>query len=312
LPEVYTEMTPVSAVHAILVTYRRPTTMQRTLEALVSQSRPPDSVLVVDNDDDGELREALLRLNGTEYLSCSENVGPAGAVAVAMERLVERCGPDDWVLLVDDDDPPPLVDALEILSATATSAPHDVGAIGLTGSRFDRGSARLNRVLDENLEDLTDVDYIGSGQLPMYRVAAIRDVGVFRPELFFGFEELEYGLRLRAANWRVVIHGGLTREVRALHGRTGLGIDARSAHEPSPPWRRYYSTRNLVLISRLHGTRVAPVVMSARAIAGGSLAVLRARRLSAGTASWKGLLDGWIGRFGRTVEPGADVVWRGR
>jgi rhamnopyranosyl-N-acetylglucosaminyl-diphospho-decaprenol beta-1,3/1,4-galactofuranosyltransferase len=306
------ETRPDATLRAVVVTFRRLATLQATLDAVFEQSKPPDTLLVVDNAADPEVRDSLARFPQAEYVASAENIGPAGAIAAGMERTIARCGPHDWILLIDDDDPPPIADALERLWAAARSAPNDVGAIGLTGARFNTRSARLDRVLDENLVELTDVDYIGNGQLPLYRALAIQDVGVFQPELFFGFEELEYGLRLRGAGWRVVTSGELTREVRKLHGRSGLGRHARSGTEPYQSWRRYYSMRNLLTITRRHGSPLTPLTLTARGIASGLLSVLRSRRLSAGTPSWKGLVDGWSGRLGRTVEPGADVMWRKR
>src|SRR4029453_7830814 len=95
--------------------------------------------------------------------------------------------------------------------------------VGLVGSRFDRRRARLQRLPDSELgHGPLDVDYIGGGHLPLYRVAAVRAVGVVDPSYFFGFEDLEYGLRLRSRGWRVVADGDQWLELRRAQGRLGL------------------------------------------------------------------------------------------
>jgi len=268
----------------------------------MGQSRPPESVLIVDNGADPAVQQLAAQLPRTSYVATADNVGPAGAIAAGMGQLLSQAQPDDWILLVDDDDPPPFDGVLERLRSLASSAPPDVGVVGLTGARFSAWRGRLVRVRDDQLSGLTDVDYMGNGQMPHYRVRAVLDAGVFDPDFFFGFEELEYGLRLRSRGWRLVLSADLTMYVRACHGRTGLGRYARSgtAH---PSWRRYYSARNLIKISRQYGRCTAPVIATLRGAFGAIRIALLARSVDAAAPAVRGLVDGWRGIGGKTVEP---------
>ena len=161
------------------------------------------------------------------------------------------------------------------------------------------------RVPDHRLDGPVPVDYIGSGQLPLYWVRAVRAVGVFRPELFFGFEELEYGLRLRAAGGALYVVGDRWRAGRRLLGR--LDVAGRpTVGLGETTWRDYYRLRNLVAIllgagRRRVAVRVSLLVGLVKPLVnvphqpGRSLRRLR--------LNWRAVRDGWAGRLGRTVEP---------
>jgi GT2 family glycosyltransferase len=290
------------AVHAVAVTYRRPAVLAETLDAFRHQTRPPDSIVVVDNAADAVVEELVAGADDASYVPMADNGGPAGAIARGMSAVLESAGDDDWVLLIDDDDPPRFPTAVEDVVAVARAAPGNVGAVGVTGARYRRWTGRLLRVPDDELADLTDVDYIGNGMCPLYRVAALRAVGVFDPALFFHFEELDFGLRLRAGGWRLVIDREVTLRTRSVTGRRGLGRRARVARR-SAAWRTYYAARNEVLVARRHGALTAPFVVTARLVAGGVVNALRARTVAGARPRVHGVLDGWRGRIGRTVEP---------
>lgn len=294
------------------------------LDRLVDQTRPPDHLLVVDNSPSEEIRAIIESRDGAlemEYLAAPENLGPAGGIALGMERLVQLGEDQDWVVLLDDDNPPRSSTELEDLfgfAQTMLAKNPRTGGVGVVGGLLDRRRGRLIRVPDEQLEGAVPVDHIPGNNLPFYRIEVIRQVGTFRSELFFGFEELEYGLRLNESGFAIYAHGRLWRDIRALKGR--LGKSKRPSYRvQEPDWRRYYSLRNLVFILRAHQLERTAL----RVILGGALAkplvnlpihpVLSVRNLA---VNWRAVRDGWLGRMGRTVEPDSSVprlrtaVWR--
>lgn len=289
-------------IHAVAVTYRRPEQIVDTLGLFANQTRPPDTQVVIDNDADDDVRRIVEGHLGVPYVPLADNAGPAGAIAVGMQEVLLRAADCDWILLIDDDDPPPFDTALERLAEIAFDLPSDVAGVGLAGSRYDRRTGVLSRLRDDELTRITDVDYLGGNQLPLYRVAAIRDVGGFLPELFFGFEELEFGLRLRDRGYRVVIERELTLAVRDRYGRLGLGRRA-PADRSAQSWRTYYSSRNQLLIARRYGRWPARALVTARTLAGGFRGAVRSRSIHVVTPRVRGLLDGWRGRTGKTVVP---------
>ena len=94
------------------------------------------------------------------------------------------------------------------------------------------------------------VDHLHGGFFPLYKSKALNHVGGFRSEMFFGFEELELGLRLRDNDYLLWIHGELWRRVKPLMPAPIPRIRPDIRFTAVPTWRRYYSLRNLIWICR--------------------------------------------------------------
>ena len=295
----------------VLVTYERPEEVEETLGALDSQTRRLDGLLVVDNSTSEETQRVLdsvqLGLNLTSVRS-PENLGFAGGVRLGMERLLEELSDDDWIVVLDDDDPPASRAAFERLEAFAherlASDPH-TAVVGIHGGRFDLSKGRIGRVQDDELVDVVELDYIGGNGLPCYLVRALREVGLFSEDIFFGLSEVEHGVRLRAAGRSIYADGRMWREARVQAGRLGV------AGKPSiglgdAGWRRYYTLRNLLYILRRAGRWRTAVKVTAVVLIGKPLLNIfvspRAgwQHLTIGLAAAR---DGWMGRWGRTREP---------
>ena len=296
----------------ILVTFRRPRALEVMLEALLAQSQPIQEILVVDNaasKGNRSITEAnAARDLSTTYLPTGDNLGPAGAISIGMERVLEQAGDDDWVVLFDDDDPPQERGLLEELRAFALELlPRDgaIAGVGTAGARFDARRGRLVRTPDDQLIGAVPVDCIGGNQLPMYRVSAVREVGPFHSDLFFGFDDLEYGLRLRRAGWSLYAHGEIQRRSRERLGR--LKRSPRPARRLRPlGWRDYYSVRNLIWICRAQGWTTTALRLSLAHVIGKPLVnVGRQPRLALKALSLnsRACRDAWLSRLGRRVEP---------
>lgn len=293
----------------VLVTFRRPDALATMLRALGAQTRTLDRLIVVDNEPTGATRALVGELApGAEYVAAAENLGPAGGIALGMERILAEAADRDWIVTLDDDDPPtdPTLFATLLAFATHLAArDRSVGAVGAEGARCDRGRGRMVWVPDEELRGDVDVDWIGGDFFPVYSAAALRVAGTMRADLFFGFEELDLGLRLRDCGYRIVLPGQLCLARRVANGQLGLAVlPSRALGEVT--WRRYYSLRNLIRILLDRGAltgavRVTVVVGLAKPLVN----LARAPR-----SAWRHLrlnlracADAWTGRIGRTVEP---------
>jgi hypothetical protein len=295
----------------ILITFRRPRELALMLQRLADSSQPVDLLVVVDNSPTPEAELLVERYRGrdraADYVAAPENLGPAGAVALAMGRLLPVAADDDWIALFDDGEPPGVEEPAEMRAFALAMAARDprLGAVGGVGATFDWARGRVVRVPDDRLEGPVPVDYIGSGQLPLYSARAVRAVGVFRPELFFGFEELEYGLRLRAAGWSLYVDGDRWRAGRIMLGRLDVG-GGPTVGLARTTWRDYYRLRNLIAILVAAGRRRAALRVSLLVGLGKPLANAPrqpGRALARLRLNWRACRDGWTGTLGRTVEP---------
>lgn len=293
------------ALHAVVVTFNRSDDLRRMLNAVVSQTRPPASLLCVDNGSDPTVR-TIVESFGFDYLATGENGGPAGGIAAGVETVLETANLDDWIVLLDDDDPPQedgIFERLLGLAERLRDNGHRVGGIGVTGARYDRRGGRIERLRDAELEGILHVDYIGGNQLPLYSVECIREAGLFDRSFFFGFEELEYGLRVVSHDWALMVDGATALDYRQAAGR--MGIESPRAAVPASPWRRYYSARNAVRIAARWGRRGARWRCASRTFAGCVRRCWQDRSLSTAVLECRGVLDGLRDVGGCTVEPTA-------
>lgn len=108
------------SVFAVVVTHRRPEELARSLDVLCSQTRPPDKLIVIDNDNSGDTRVHAL-VTGQQipqiYLNSRRNLGGAGGFALGM--LLALAHGADWIWLADDDGYAQGTEVLETLLACA-------------------------------------------------------------------------------------------------------------------------------------------------------------------------------------------------
>jgi GT2 family glycosyltransferase len=296
-------------IHGVLVTHERPLELARMLETLSGSSRLLDTLVIVDNSRErSDLAESRLTNSTTDYIAPGDNLGPAGGLALGISRVLSYARSQDWLLLLDDDDPPEEPSYLEHLAAfgaRCVAADPSTGGVGLNGSRFDSRRGEIQRPPDSDLAGAVEVDCIGGNAMPLYRVSAVRTVGVPLARLFFGFEELEYGLRLRSSGFHLYCDGEVWRHRRELHERLGLPSSLRSWRQAAVTWRSYYERRNLIFILNARGAHAAALRVSTIAIGKPVLNLLLSPRGSR-KALWLGVRavrDAWFHRLGRRVEP---------
>src|SRR5215210_5967186 len=96
-------MPPEPRVVAVVLTYRRTDLLRRSVEAVTGQTRPPDAVLVVDNDRMAKegLRDSGAAADRLEIIETGENLGPAGGYEVGFREALGRGADKVWT--VDDD-----------------------------------------------------------------------------------------------------------------------------------------------------------------------------------------------------------------
>jgi rhamnopyranosyl-N-acetylglucosaminyl-diphospho-decaprenol beta-1,3/1,4-galactofuranosyltransferase len=196
-------------VIAVVVTYNRKDLLVACLDAALSQTRPVDHLLLLDNaSTDGT--EELLRAGGyldrpdVEYVRSAENRGSSGGFADAVSRARER--DSDWLWLMDDDSQP----TPEVLATLLASAPaSDPAVVSLCpkviypGGGIDlnqRGDFRGRlRPLDEseyrpgNHRELGFLSFVGA----LVRTAAARGTDPPKAEFFVWGDDVEYSFRLR-------------------------------------------------------------------------------------------------------------------
>jgi rhamnopyranosyl-N-acetylglucosaminyl-diphospho-decaprenol beta-1,3/1,4-galactofuranosyltransferase len=99
------------SVHTVVVTHRRRDQLAKSLEALATQRRRPDHLIVVDNAAEDAVAELVAAQPvPTTYLGARRNLGGAGGFALGILHALAAGA--DWVWLADDDGHPQDSDVL--------------------------------------------------------------------------------------------------------------------------------------------------------------------------------------------------------
>jgi rhamnosyltransferase len=231
--------------------------IDRTIEAVLRQTRPVDRILVVDNaSTDGTLEQPSLK--HAAVMRHPENLGTSGAVATGIRFALEQNY--DWIWIFDADSIV-LPDALEKLldlyagwtpsqqdrTAFLACLPHNVqDGKPRHGGVFTRHGLTLTRPAPDARHYPCHVT-IWSGIL--YRLAAVREIGLPNSNYVLDRGEDEYGYHVMKAGYQGFIHQDavLEHNIRGTPSLTAIdrkfGPATLTFYE-FPPIRCYYTCRN--------------------------------------------------------------------
>jgi rhamnopyranosyl-N-acetylglucosaminyl-diphospho-decaprenol beta-1,3/1,4-galactofuranosyltransferase len=193
------------AVYAVVVTHRRPDELVKSLEAVAAQTRVPDHLIVIDNDNDPQVAELVAgQPLPTTYIGSRRNLGGAGGFALGMLHALALGS--DWVWLADDDGRPADSEVLGTLLmcaerhglAEVSPMVCDMNDPGRLAFPLRRGLAWRRRV--EELRTEASADLLGgiasffNGAL--FRASTLEAIGVPDLRLFVRGDETELHRRL--------------------------------------------------------------------------------------------------------------------
>ena len=196
-------MTPT--VCAVIVTHRRPDQLAKSLDAVTSQGRRPDQLVVVDNDDDARVADLVAgQPIPSTYLGSRRNLGGAGGFALGMLHALALGA--DWIWLADDDGRPHGPDVLATLLACAER--HGLAEVSPMVCDLDdperlafplrRGLVWRRRVSELRVDGagnlLPGIASLFNGAL--FRASTVEAVGVPDIRLFVRGDEVELHRRL--------------------------------------------------------------------------------------------------------------------
>ncbi|MEQ1729815.1 MAG: glycosyltransferase, partial [Vicinamibacterales bacterium] len=248
-------------VHALVLNYRTPEQTLLAVRSLLASTHALTSVMVVDNSETVECGRLLAELSDrVEYVSTEANLGYSGGMNVGIARALSAGA--THVLLVNSDVtvPPDCCTRLLVALADvpesgiagpvllARGSPNRIDSAGLS---FDITSGRMRMQLaaepaNSALGMASDADAV-SGGLMLVERRVFERIGLFDEDYFFGFEDLDFCLRARAAGIRSVVSPAW-----AYHERA----QSLPAHSPE---RLYFAARNHLRLAALpHGGGAGP------------------------------------------------------
>jgi rhamnopyranosyl-N-acetylglucosaminyl-diphospho-decaprenol beta-1,3/1,4-galactofuranosyltransferase len=255
-------------VCAVVVTHRRVDQLTKSLDAVSGQRRPPDHLIVVDNDDDERVRELVAgQPIPTSYIGARRNLGGAGGFALGMLQALALGA--DWVWLADDDGRPADSAVLETLLACATR--HSLAEVSPMVCDLD-DPARLAFPLRRGLvwrrwvSELRDPSSVGAGDLlpgiaslfngALFRASTLEAVGVPDIRLFIRGDEVDVHRRLVLSGLpfgtcldAVYLHPQGSDEFKPILG------GRMHTQYPSDDTKRYFTYRNRGYLQAQRGMR---------------------------------------------------------
>lgn len=307
-------------VVAAVVTYNNRVLLRKCLNALQAQTHPIVEIVVVDNASrDGtaamvedEFPEVTLRV-----LEENRGVGKGFCEAIQTATDCEM----GWIWMMDDD-AEPRPEALEKLFATELHKRPDTVAL-TPQTRFPDGTLQhdhagwYNPVKAEvepasaSAERCTEVGFGGYAGL-LCRMRAIEKVGPPDPTLFFWFGDVDFCLRLAQIGRLYLVRTSVLIHHVYKKNQGAEESDSKPWRHYSLNyyWRFYYSYRNRILILYRHVAGISGRVR-------GTATILRKALRSAAMLCVyhrddmieklgllaRGLLDGFLGRSGKRVDP---------
>jgi rhamnopyranosyl-N-acetylglucosaminyl-diphospho-decaprenol beta-1,3/1,4-galactofuranosyltransferase len=253
-------------VFVVVVTYRRPDELSKSLDAVTTQSRPPDGLVVVDNDNDPRVRDLVAgQPIPSTYVGSLRNLGGAGGFALGMLHALALGA--DWVWLADDDGRPADSDVLSTLLACAER--HGLAAVSpIVGDIADpqllafplrRGLVWRRRVDELRTEGagrdlLAGIASLFNGAL--FRASTLEATGVPDLRLFVRGDEVEVHRRLLRSGLpfgtcldTIFLHPQGSDEFKPIFG------GRMHTQYPDDPTKRYFTYRNRGYLQNQPGLR---------------------------------------------------------
>jgi GT2 family glycosyltransferase len=296
-------------VATVVVTFNRQPLLARCIDALIAQTVSPSVLIVINNASTDGTSEWLTNVVPGEdinfdVVTLANNTGGAGGFAEGMRRALDLGA--DWIWMMDDDaEPHP--DALAELIRIASNPANIYGSLATNNGE----TSWLMTLLESpprTVDCAIDIPaYANVQMLPFLGFLIHRDlvakIGLPDAGFFIAADDVEYCVRAQRAGAEIIVAGRSHIEhPKSRPYRVNLPGYTLTCLE-LPPWKRYYDTRNRLLIARkYYGTQ-----LFTRTIPGSFVRLLAAllkepRKIAQLRAFFAGFVDGLLGRKGRRHE----------
>ena len=223
-------------VIAVIVTYNRKALLSDCIDALRSQTRQLDSILVVNNGSTDGTEEWLRTQPDVEFIT-QANVGGAGGFNTAIQLGYKKGYTWIWCM---DDDGQPKADALENLLAAESNELTllNCAVINIEDKKSFVWKTGGYKNLDEvNTNIIKGIGHPFNGTLINRRI--IERVGVPKSEFFLWGDETEYYYRIVRRNKIPVCT-----VANSIHYHPATAFSVKKDWDYASGWKMYYYIRN--------------------------------------------------------------------
>lgn len=290
----------------VVVTYNRLSLLKECIATLQAQTYAPSTIFIINNastDGTGEYLDTVAgeHLGQVFVTHLAENAGGAGGFSEGL-RLALANGAN-WIWMMDDDaEPHPT--ALEELMKVAKDPANVYGSLATKGpdtswttTLLDPHSHTVDNAANvPNEARVQSLPFLGF----MIHRDLVQKIGLPDAGYFIAADDIEYCMRAERAGAQLIIAG----RSRIEHPKS----DRYEAQLPGrrlvclrlPPWKRYYDTRNRLLIARkYYGIRLLTQTIPGSFVRLFATMRYEPRKLAQLGAFCAGMIDGLLGIKGR-------------
>ncbi|MHA3082693.1 glycosyltransferase family 2 protein [Acinetobacter sp. ANC 5383] len=241
-------------ITAVIVTYNRRALLEECLIAISNQSLVLDTILIIDNASTDGTTEALkagnwLKQENIQLIELKKNTGGAGGFSAGMQYAFEQGVDYVWMM---DDDAAPHPTALEELMRHATPD-HIYGSLAVKGEDTAWATTLLaeNKIvhLKKQVPELAEVQSLPFlGFLTSKEI--YQNIGLPDVSYFIAADDVEYCMRAQHAGHKIFICGKSQIEHPKSERYEAKILGKKITYLNLVPWKRYYDTRNRLLIAK--------------------------------------------------------------
>lgn len=243
-------------VLAVIVTHNRRALLERCIDHVQNQSRPPDALLVINNASTDRTEE-MLRTRKVAYLT-QPNLGSAGGWHRGLQHGLEN--DFDYIWLMDDDGFPDREALARLISAfrpemaclsSVVVREDDPERFVFPFPYLDRDGLPVLLRWPRKMPRMTDLaPHLENGCYPfahlfngaLIRTTAVAAIGNVNTDYFMYGDEVDYFFRLRT-------FGSVCSLAEALHYHPDVTL------RPVSPAAFYYYAKNTIILNHLYFTR---------------------------------------------------------
>ena len=285
-------MIDTSSICAIIVTYNIGKDIHRCFNSIKNQV---NEIVIVDNGSSNETineLQNLEKINNVKIVYNSQNKGIAYALNQGVQYAISKSY--EWVLTLDHDSEA-TSDMIDNMLKAYKSLPEDIKSkvMIVTPSYIERALSDGLPIRTDSQPLIRDIDSEkSSGSLIKFQL--FNNIGLYKESLFIDYVDHEFCLRTRKQGYRIisVSNANLLHSSGSL--KKGNFFGKKFVYSNYPPIRRYYITRNRILVWKRYfhyfqGWVMRDMVMSIKDM--GKIIFYEQEKLTKIGMIWKGILD---------------------
>ncbi len=221
----------------VVVTYNRLEWLKKNINALLSQTRHPDEIIVVDNASTDGTHEFLSNFPHLKSKRLEENLGGAGGFAYGLKCAIEDGA--DWVWMMDDD-ALPYKNALEELERAILE--NRDSRVGVFLSKLTNKS---NSKLSNKRSKALTGTFVGFA----VKREVVEKIGLPDADFFIYADDYDYSMRVQRAGFKMIrVHSSLIEHKDWIRQKRLFRFPFSKPNVP--PWKTYYLFRNPILATK--------------------------------------------------------------